>query len=103
MKIVANELRKRLRPSDFIARFGGEEFVLLVPATSLGLGVKLVQALRAAVEACPFHFKSEPVTITVSIGLTAFKPGERSEQVIQRADQALYRAKNAGRNRVELG
>ncbi|MCY1405446.1 putative diguanylate cyclase YdaM [compost metagenome] len=101
LKIVANELRKRLRPTDFIARFGGEEFVLLVPATPLGTGVKLAEALRGAVEACPFHFKSEPVTVTVSIGITAFKPGERSEQVLQRADQALYRAKNAGRNRVE--
>lgn len=101
LKIVAHELRKRLRPTDFIARFGGEEFVLLVPATPLGTGLKLVETLRAAVEACPFHFKSEPVTITVSIGITAFKPGERCEHVIQRADQALYRAKNAGRNRIE--
>ncbi|WP_166364611.1 GGDEF domain-containing protein [Pseudomonas akapageensis] len=101
LKIVAHEFRKRLRSTDFIARFGGEEFVLLVPATPLCTGLKLVETLRAAIEACPFHFKSEPVTVTVSIGITAFKRGERCEQVIQRADQALYRAKNAGRNRIE--
>ncbi|UVJ44119.1 diguanylate cyclase [Pseudomonas sp. LS1212] len=101
LKIIANELRKRLRPTDFIARIGGEEFVLLAPATPLGTGVKLAETLRAAIEACPFHFKSEPVTITVSIGITAFKAGERSELVFKRADQALYRAKNAGRNRIE--
>jgi diguanylate cyclase len=103
LKIIAGVLRKRLRGSDFIARFGGEEFVLLVPDTTLPVGVKLAQTLRAAVEACPFHFKGERVTITVSMGMTAFKPGERSELVLKRADQALYRAKDAGRNKVELG
>lgn len=103
LKIIASVLRKRLRGSDFIARFGGEEFVLLVPDTTLPVGVKLAETLRAAIEACPFHFKGERVTITVSMGMTAFKPGERSELVLKRADQALYRAKDAGRNRVELG
>jgi diguanylate cyclase len=103
LKIIAGVLCKRLRGSDFIARFGGEEFVLLVPDTTLAVGAKLAETLRAAIEACPFHFKGERVTITVSMGMTAFKPGERSEWVLKRADQALYRAKDAGRNRVELG
>jgi diguanylate cyclase len=103
LKIIANVLRKRLRGSDFIARFGGEEFVLLLPATALTTGAKLLETLRAAVEACPFHFKGEPVTITVSVGLTAFKAGEHSDVVLKRADQALYRAKHAGRNRIEPG
>ncbi len=103
LKIIANVLRKRLRGSDFIARFGGEEFVLLLPNTPWPVGVRIVEALRAAIEACPFHFKGEPVTITVSVGLSAFKAGDRSDLVIKRADQALYRAKDAGRNRVEAG
>ena len=103
LKIIANVLRKRLRGSDFIARFGGEEFVLLLPNTPWPVGARIVEALRAAIEACPFHFKGERVTITVSVGLSAFKPGDRSELVIKRADQALYRAKDAGRNRVEAG
>jgi diguanylate cyclase len=102
LKLIASVLRKRLRGGDFIARFGGEEFVLLVPDTPLTSGVKLAEALRAAIESCPFHFKGEPVTVTVSMGMTAFKPGEHSDSVLKRADQALYRAKNAGRNRVEL-
>ncbi|RLU09903.1 hypothetical protein CS078_00370 [Pseudomonas prosekii] len=102
LKIIASVLRKRLRGSDFIARFGGEEFVLLMPATVPAVGAKLLQTLRAAIEACPFHFKGERVTITVSMGLAAFKPGEHSDMVLKRADQALYRAKHAGRNRVEL-
>ena len=101
LKIIASVLRKRLRGTDFIARFGGEEFVLLMPSTVPAAGLKMLESLRASIEACPFHFKGEPVTITVSIGMTAFRPGEHSDQVLKRADQALYRAKNAGRNRVE--
>jgi diguanylate cyclase len=103
LKIIANVLRKRLRGTDFIARFGGEEFVLLMPATVPMVGAKLLEILRAAIEACPFHFKGERVTITISMGLTAFRPGEHSDLVLKRADQALYRAKNAGRNRIETG
>jgi diguanylate cyclase len=103
LKIIATVLRKRLRSHDFIARFGGEEFVLLLPATPPAVGAKLLETLRAAIEACPFHFKGERVTITLSMGLASFRPGEHSDLVLKRADQALYRAKNAGRNRVELG
>ncbi|WP_448091472.1 diguanylate cyclase [Pseudomonas lini] len=103
LKIIASVLRKRLRGTDFIARFGGEEFVLLMPATIPMVGAILLETLRASIEACPFHFKGERVTITISMGLTAFRPGEHSDLVLKRADQALYRAKNTGRNRVELG
>ncbi|MDD2049849.1 diguanylate cyclase [Pseudomonas putida] len=103
LKIVANVLRKHLRSRDFIARFGGEEFVLLIPQTALPIGYQLAQSLRAAIEACPFHFKGERVTITLSIGISAFRSGERSEVVLKRADEALYRAKHQGRNRVEQG
>lgn len=103
LKIIASVLRKRLRGTDFIARFGGEEFVLLMPDTAPTAGAKLLEKLRASIEACPFHFKGEPVTITISMGLTAFKPGEHSDLVLKRADQALYRAKHAGRNQVALG
>ena len=103
LKIIATVLRKRLRGSDFIARFGGEEFVLLMPATLPATGASLLEKLRAAIEACPFHFKGEPVTVTLSMGMTAFRPGEHSDAALKRADQALYRAKHAGRNRIELG
>lgn len=103
LKIIASVLRKRLRGTDFIARFGGEEFVLLMPATAPMAGAKLLETLRASIEACPFHFKGERVTITISMGLTAFRAGEHSDLVLKRADQALYRAKNTGRNRIELG
>ena len=101
LKIIAAQLRKHLRAGDFIARFGGEEFVLLMPDTVLDEGIALAEKLRAAIQACPFHFKGEPVTITVSIGVSAFNAGDRSEQVLKRADEALYQAKYKGRNGVE--
>ncbi|HDS1789633.1 diguanylate cyclase [Pseudomonas putida] len=103
LKIVADQLRKRLRGRDFIARFGGEEFVLLLPQTTPAVAAQMAEVLRATVEACPFHFKGERVVITTSIGLGAFRSGERSDQVLKRADAALYRAKEQGRNRVEHG
>ncbi|UCJ17931.1 GGDEF domain-containing protein [Pseudomonas sp. MM211] len=103
LKIIAGELFKRLRKTDFIARFGGEEFVLLIPSTPMDGGLKLLDTLRTAIENCPFHFKGERVTITLSGGISSFSAAERSEQVFERADQALYRAKRGGRNRIEQG
>jgi diguanylate cyclase len=100
LRIIASELRKRLRKTDFIARFGGEEFVLLFPSTPVEGGRQLMETLRADIEACPFHFRGERVTVTLSAGLTVFGKDEASEQVLERADQALYRAKHSGRNRV---
>ncbi|VVP71229.1 hypothetical protein PS910_00818 [Pseudomonas fluorescens] len=101
LKIVANVLRKHLRGRDFIARFGGEEFVLLLPQTPLATGTQLVETLRTAIEACPFHFKGERVVVTLSIGISAFRLGDRADSVLKRADEALYIAKDRGRNRVE--
>ncbi|WP_122625756.1 GGDEF domain-containing protein, partial [Pseudomonas viridiflava] len=67
------------------------------------IGLQLLNELRDTAELCPFHFKGERVTITVSMGVTAFRSGERSEVAIKRADQALYQAKENGRNQVEQG
>lgn len=103
LKLIAGELAKRLRKTDFIARFGGEEFVVLLPSTPLEGGRQLMETLRQAIEVCPFHFKGQPVTITVSAGLAAFDGAEAADGVFERADQALYKAKREGRNRVELG
>lgn len=101
LKIIANVLSKRLRPTDFIARFGGEEFVLLMPDSTLADALAVGEVLRGAIAACPFHFKGEPVTITVSMGVAQFQPGERSDLALKRADGALYKAKAAGRNQVQ--
>ncbi len=102
LKIIGGELRKRLRKTDFIARFGGEEFVMLLPGTSSAAGQQLLEALRQAIAACPFHFKGERIQVTLSAGFSAFVDGDTPERVFERADQALYRAKDAGRNRIEM-
>lgn len=104
LKIIAGELGKRLRKTDFIARFGGEEFVLLIPSTPMEGGQQLLHTLLQGVEQCPFHFRGERVTITLSAGLAAFSAeDDAGDKVFERADQALYRAKNGGRNRIEQG
>lgn len=98
LRIIAKTLAKRLRSSDFIARFGGEEFVILMPETDQDAALKTVEAIREAVASCPFHFREQPISITMSAGIAAFVEGVPSEQVFERADTALYQAKESGRN-----
>ncbi len=103
LKIIANELRRRLRKTDFIARFGGEEFALLLPETPVDAGLKVLDGLRSGIQECPFHFKGARIEVTLSGGLANFAVKDVAENVFERADQALYRAKGAGRNRIEMG
>lgn len=100
LKIIAQELSKRLRKTDFIARFGGEEYVILLPETPLAEGKKLIETLRLVIQACPFHFRGEPVTITFSAGIGQICPQESLDDAFERIDQALYAAKKAGRNSI---
>jgi len=103
LKIIAKSLQRNLRDTDFIARFGGEEFVALMPETSVKEAKLVAEKLRRKVEESPFNFKKEPVQITISFGISQFAKGESLEEVFQRADDALYRAKDKGRNQVQLG
>jgi diguanylate cyclase len=100
LRLIAQQLSRRLRKSDFIGRFGGEEFVILMPGTTVEKAATVLEELRAGIENSPFHFKNERVTITISIGYTDFCLDDTLEQVFERADQAMYRAKNDGRNQV---
>ena len=100
LQIIARQLKMRLRESDFIARFGGEEFILLLTETSLSDGRKIAEQLRSAVADCPFHFKEQSISVTISTGLACFRVGDDFNSVFERADQALYMAKTGGRNTV---
>lgn len=100
LQLVAREFRERLRNTDFVARFGGEEFVLLFPETGPGDAQRVLDELRAHVGRLPFHFRGEPVTVTFSAGLAGLVSGDTEESVFDRADRALYQAKDNGRNRV---
>lgn len=101
LRIVAQALAKQLRSSDFIARYGGEEFVMIVPGTSLANGAALANKMREAVSRIGFHFSGNPLVITISCGITDLRSDDDAGSVFERADQALYRAKESGRNCVE--
>lgn len=102
LQLVARELRERLRSTDFIARFGGEEFVLLLPETTCKDARGVLDKLRGCVAELPFHFRGERVTITFSAGLAEFRDGDTEDTVFDHADRALYAAKDGGRNQVRL-
>lgn len=93
---VATSLKASLRQSDHVARFGGEEFVLLLTETALDEALALVERMRTAVSALRIPGATEQ--ITVSAGLAQWRNGESGDALLRRADQALYRAKAAGRN-----
>ena len=97
---MARTLQRNLRGRDsLLGRYGGEEFVLLLPATSLEQAQALAERLRAALEACPLDSDIGPIAVTTSIGVAA-DVDATLERLLARADAALYRAKAAGRNRV---
>lgn len=103
LRIVADCLRERLRDTDFLARYGGEEFVMILPGSDVDGALRVADEMRAAVAALGFHFRGNPVNITVSCGVTPFQEGDTSDEAFERADKALYRAKQGGRNRCEKG
>ena len=100
LQLVSRELRTRLRATDFIARYGGEEFVLLLPETTVEAARAVIDKLRNRVAGLPFHFGGEPVSVTFSAGATEFREGDSVESGFDRADRALYQAKDAGRNQT---
>ncbi|GGH65047.1 hypothetical protein GCM10010975_32440 [Comamonas phosphati] len=100
---VAAVLRARLRAQDLVGRYGGEEFMLLLPDTTLAGAAALAETLREAMEQTPCLHEGRSIAVTVSIGVCGahLQSAGGWDQLIQAADQALYRAKAAGRNRVE--
>lgn len=92
-----------LRDIDRLGRWGGEEFVALLPATPVDAARVLAERLRERVAASPAPWAGGLVPLTVSLGAAQWQPGDDVQAVLQRADQALYRAKRAGRNQVAAG
>ncbi len=102
LRILADLFRQQTRASDFLARFGGEEFMLVLPETSGPDALVVADKLRETVAQAHFHYRKQSVPVTLSCGLAQYRPGETLEQLYVRADAALYRAKEGGRNRCEL-
>lgn len=99
---IAAVLRARLRLSDVPARLGGEEFAVLLPDTALEQGIEVAQSLCVAVAQQPILFADKLLTITASIGVASLNPDVPPDAALAHADAALYRAKSAGRDRVEV-
>ena len=101
---ISRLMRNDLRRVDSIGRIGGEEFSILMPDTDVQAATTFAERLRKKIEITPLLDGERSIPITISIGITQIHAEDRSaESVFERADVALYRAKNSGRNRVELG
>ena len=95
---LAKLLQKIVRKNDVVARFGGEEFFIMLPNTSINTAKKVAERLRKAVEKKRFKPK-----ITISLGVSEYKKGDNLNKITKRADKALYVAKEGGRNKVVVG
>ena len=99
LSAAAEALQATARMTDVVARYGGEEFLLVLPNTGLEEARALAERLRETLERMPVSFRPEPVT--ASFGVAEVMAGEAAAALVDRADDALYSAKRAGRNRVE--
>ena len=98
LQSVAACFMAAVRGNDFVARIGGEEFVMLLSGAKIQQAMLIANQVRSAVEALRFHFRGTPVRVTVSCGLTELKENDVADAAFDRADGALYRAKHSGKN-----
>jgi diguanylate cyclase (GGDEF)-like protein len=105
LRAIAARLRDNLRENDIIGRFGGEEFVVLLPETGLEQALHVAERLRAAIGAQPVPTDEGEVSVSVSIGVASCESARQPlsvEQLLKRADDALYVAKRRGRNQIKV-
>ena len=99
LKTVAKKCASKIRKNDYFCRYGGEEFALILPETDLSAAITVAEALRESIAQCSFQHGDKTVGITISCGLAQVKNKDSLDAVFQRADKALYKAKETGRNR----
>jgi len=100
LRQFANVLQGSLRQSDILCRWGGEEFIVLLRETEGRQALDVAEKIRRRTEQLTFSYDEQPLRLTTSIGLSGLQPGDTLHALLTRADRALYRAKQAGRNRV---
>ena len=101
LKEVVRLAQHQIREVDALVRYGGEEFLLLLPNTPLAGGVTTAERYRKAIAGAGFPWSDKRLQVTVSIGVASLEPDCNDEELLKRADDALYKAKQSGRNRVE--
>jgi len=101
LQAVAETARECIRETDLVCRWGGEEFLFLLPDCGGEKALELAEKIRLAVENRPVTYGRDEIRVTVSLGVAELRPGERQGDLVKRSDVALYAAKAAGRNRVE--
>lgn len=103
LEMLGKKLKEICRKSDIVCRYGGEEFLIILPGADIHDSKNIAEKLRKAVESMEIVFGEAKIDVTISIGCTQVKIGmERAEQAIARADKALYHSKNSGRNKVSV-
>ncbi|MEW9671911.1 GGDEF domain-containing protein [Ammoniphilus sp. 3BR4] len=99
LKHIADTIKKKVRETDVFVRLGGEEFALLMPETNLEEGEIVAERIRESILKTEFMYKNTCVPLSISLGLSIYK-GEKVDEFLEKTDQALYQAKNKGRNQL---
>ena len=102
LRAISARLRATMRGFDYIGRYGGEEFLIILQNTDMEEGQEIAERLRSQIQHSPFHHGGTTIPITISMGMTQYRLGDNADTLIKRADEGLYRAKHAGRNRVAV-
>lgn len=102
LQAVARKLETGIRKGDILARFGGEEFVMLLTNKTLDEGMQLAERIRELIASTEFTYKKNALHVTISCGVSTFLDKDTPTSIFERADKALYKAKRGGRDRVEV-
>lgn len=103
LKTIATKISKLARNTDYLVRYGGEEFCCILPETSANDALNLAERFRSHIAKLVMDNKEDKIQVTISLGIAELHGGETPDQLLKRADDALYEAKNTGRNRVAIG
>ena len=99
---ISNTLKKNIRDRDTACRWGGEEFLILLPETDLVTGVAIAERIKTEIESMKVLWNDYLINFTISFGVSQYVPSQTINDCIKKADLALYRAKSDGKNRVRF-